>query len=390
MIFVAITALLVVASIELILGVARRVSGRIEALLYPDDGMWISDPLVGRRPNPDYPGHDEWGFRNPLVPETARIVALGDSLTYGTMLDSEQSWPRQLEQISGISTYNMAFGGFGPAHELLLWDEARQLDPEVVIVAMYAGNDLFDCFSLTYGGENLKNLRSTEPATLDALNALRGEDTLGDLRDHGEPRAPLIAWVRKNSSTYGLLRSLRDVVFGRHWRDDPEWVQAKTQANYPGNAAFESADAKTVFTIARRTVAVDFDDVRIREGHRISLAALRRLHQQTAESGAQMAVLLLPTKEYVFSERVLAEGGEPIEGYSALIENERAMWEKTRRFLAEHGIPQIDALTSLRASFSDGKQPFRRDSDGHLNAHGSRQVAEFVYAELRERGFIEP
>ena len=390
MIFVAIAALLVVASIELILGVARRVSGRIEVLLYPDEGMWIPDELVGRRGNPDYPGHDEWGFRNPVVPVTARIVALGDSLTYGTMVESEESWTRQLEQISDISTYNMAFGGFGPTHELLLWDEARRLDPEVVIVAMYAGNDLYDCFNLTYGGENLKDLRSTEPAIIDAVKALRGDDMRGNLRDHGEPYTPLRAWVRKNSSIYGLLRALRDVVFGRYWRDDPEWKQAKSQANYPGNAAFESAEAKTVFTIARRTVALNFDDVRIREGHRIALAALQRLHQITSEAGAQMVVLLLPTKEYVFSERVFAEGGEPIEGYSALLGNERAMWAETRRFLAEHSIPHIDSLTTLRASFSDGKQPFRRDIDGHLNAHGNRQIAELMYSELRERGFIDP
>jgi len=306
------------------------------------------------------------------------------------MVDAEDTWPRQLERISNVSTYSMAFGGFAPTHELLLWEEAKQLGPEVVIVAMYAGNDLFDCFRLAYFGENLTEFRSSDPAVLEAIDGLKSDQSHSNLADRGEQYSPARAWVRKNSSLYGLLRALRDVVSDRSWRDDPGWEKAKVTARYPGNAAFESDDARTVFTVARRTLALDLDDVRIREGHRIALAALERIDRLTSEAGAKLLVLFLPTKEYVFSDRVFAKGGAPIVGFSKLVENERSMWADTTRFLTERSISHVDALSTLRRSFSDGRQPFRTDLDGHLNPYGNRQIAELVHRELQARGLVDP
>jgi len=128
------------------LALASRISRRAQVLVSP----WVTvpptipDPSLVYRPNPEYPEHDGRGFRNPAVPDRAELVALGDSMTYGVGVAPEESWPRQLATLAGRTMYNISYGGYGPVHSLLLWDEALSFQPHVVIEAVYVGNDLFD------------------------------------------------------------------------------------------------------------------------------------------------------------------------------------------------------------------------------------------------------
>lgn len=74
----------------------------------------VSDPELGRRMTPLYPGNDAWGFRNIRVPDSSDVLAIGDSMTYGFAAPADKCWPRQLESLSGRSVYSMALGGYGP------------------------------------------------------------------------------------------------------------------------------------------------------------------------------------------------------------------------------------------------------------------------------------
>jgi hypothetical protein len=47
-------------------------------------GVLVRDEILGIRLPGKSGGHDNWGFRNAKVPETAEIVTLGDSHSYGT------------------------------------------------------------------------------------------------------------------------------------------------------------------------------------------------------------------------------------------------------------------------------------------------------------------
>jgi hypothetical protein len=51
-------------------------------ILNPVDYLWpvlVRDEILEIRPTGRSGGHDNWGFRNAKVPETAEIVTLGDS-----------------------------------------------------------------------------------------------------------------------------------------------------------------------------------------------------------------------------------------------------------------------------------------------------------------------
>ena len=121
----------------------------------------IYDNELGIRPNPNYyPGYDKKGFRNKSIPNDVFLIAIGDSQTYGTGVNAEQAWPQQVESLEKIKTYNMAYGGYGPTHYLLLLNEAIVMHPKLIIVTFYTGNDLFDSYDHVYIGGKLRELRS--------------------------------------------------------------------------------------------------------------------------------------------------------------------------------------------------------------------------------------
>ena len=51
----------------------------------------VRDETLGIRLPGKSDGHDNWGFRNAKVPETAEIVALGDSHSYGNTAKMNQA-----------------------------------------------------------------------------------------------------------------------------------------------------------------------------------------------------------------------------------------------------------------------------------------------------------
>ena len=60
----------------------------------------------------------------------------------------------------GRSVYNMAFGGYGPVQNLLLWDQASILKPEVVNEGMCSGSDLYDSYQMIYMCGKLPELKT--------------------------------------------------------------------------------------------------------------------------------------------------------------------------------------------------------------------------------------
>ncbi|MHB2017539.1 MAG: SGNH/GDSL hydrolase family protein [Candidatus Xenobia bacterium] len=82
--------------------------------------------------------------RTPGVP---RIVAVGDSFTYGWGLPLEQSWPKQLEKLLGaqhVEVANLGAPGAGPYdYEDIVAKAVPLLRPDLVIVGVTEENDLW-------------------------------------------------------------------------------------------------------------------------------------------------------------------------------------------------------------------------------------------------------
>ena len=386
--------LLMAVFIELVLQGASRTNTTLERMLgkpWEVDSLAkvLPDEVLGFRPNPSFAEHDENGFRNPSLPLSAALVALGDSQTYGTGVSPEQTWPRQLESVTGKKIYSLAFGGYGPVHSLGLWDMGAKLKPRVVVEAFYSGNDLFDAYDIVYGRNQFTALRSRDGDVLDSISALNTAQPLSDQveRELGKWEEPKVAgtpsvWrerISTHSRIYGLLRRTRYELraFLREQRDPWQRALELVSRNPQSFVVIDVAERQTVLTPAYRQNALDLDDPRIAEGLRICLESLRLLRDRSEEMGARFVVLLIPTKELVLEEFCREQSlGLSNEELVQLWSNERMMWEQAKVFLEDNEIDFADALPWLRLRLIQGQQPYQRNHDGHPNAVGYRAIAE--------------
>lgn len=79
-------------------------------------------------------------------PGTYRIVALGDSFTYGAAVDYGQRFTEVLEErLAKVEVVNFGCSAYGPDQELLILErEGLDWDPDLVLCLIYFGNDLRD------------------------------------------------------------------------------------------------------------------------------------------------------------------------------------------------------------------------------------------------------
>jgi lysophospholipase L1-like esterase len=94
------------------------------------------------------------GLRGPEIERTpppgrTRILALGDSMTFGYYLEEDETWPARLEALlrargRDVEVVNGGSGGWSIASETLFLEErALALEPDHVIVA-FCANDIAD------------------------------------------------------------------------------------------------------------------------------------------------------------------------------------------------------------------------------------------------------
>ncbi|MBU1125301.1 MAG: hypothetical protein KKC84_04690, partial [Candidatus Omnitrophica bacterium] len=327
-------------------GIKRNLSGNVVPACV------IKDRRLGVRPRPLYRDHDRNGFRNKLVPLKTDIVAIGDSQTYGTGVPRERAWPQQLAELSKLSTYNISWGTYGVTHGLLLLDDALALTPMRIIQAFYSGNDLADAYTLVYHQRSLQELKTRNQTTLNAMHDAERIETLekkawrlwgaADRRESARKGflTSIKRFLSRHSRLYGLVRAIRNKVFPDLKNKETPKRQEPFQRKYA--FSFMNTRCRTEFTPEYRLCALDLDDPRIKEGFRLSLEALCRMHKKAKAANTAFLVLCIPTKELVFKEEVYRALTPVPASYRTLVDNEERFWEQTKHALEKEKIPYID------------------------------------------------
>ncbi len=389
-VIIALRLMVTVLLMELTLHVASLASDRVDFVLaeYPQAvSAAIDDPTLGHRPNPEYPGHDPRGFRNREAHTGARIVALGDSQTYGAGVERSEAWPQQLERATGLATYNYAFGGYGPTHSVAMLNEALALAPDIVIEAFYSGNDLFDCFSFVYEKGLAPELVSTDATLLAEFEELQRSSPLTTTVAHeflGPSRGRTRTLLARYSKTWALARAFARVQRTRSTtRNWNYWVRRASESDGAWQA-LDSDSHRTILTPRYRLAALDMEDARIVEGQRLALESLRRIANRAPR---QFLVALIPTKELVFAE-ITTRSGAASSDYEKLIGYERRHREEAKAFLDAHGIDYVDTLPALTAAVADGLPIYRATIDGHPSQVGQAIISDRIHEVLEGRGWL--
>jgi len=299
----------------------------------------------------------------------------------------------------------MAFGGFGPVHSLILWDEAVALQPKVVIEAFYAGNDLWDAFNLVYNWKQLPELRSPDPTLQAGIRKAEQSESIANRANKIHKTAlekPNVAVAEESTNTpqngfipkrllsqhskiYGLLRRAKyEFLYWVQKRNNSTretWKREKAfaEAHPESYQIYDDGQLQTIFQSEYRLSVLNLGDPRIAEGLDISLKAIKKMHQLAASRNIRFLVVLVPTKETVFRDL----WKHPSTSYRGLIENEERFWAITKDFFTSNGIEYLDSLPVLQKQLALGIQPYPDSPDGHPNEHGHMAIAKHVASRLR-------
>jgi hypothetical protein len=335
-----------------------------------------NDPILGGVPSASTrSGFDEWGFRNPEVPERADVVAVGDSHTYGNTARMKDSWPMVAGELTGLKIYNMGFGGYGPNQYAHLFEtKALKLRPRAVVVGLYMGDDFENAFLISYGLKHWERLR-----------AIAAKDVKYDIweapTESGFAKG-LRVWLSRHSVLYKLVfhGPLAAMVRGQ--------VQIANAASIYPDATVLDIPAKHITEaflpkgIAKR---LNQEDPSVQEGMRITFQLLSEMNQKCRQGGCELMVAVIPTKEMVFAEEFEQSPTVPLADVVAgLLANEKVAREKVFTFLTQEGITAVDTLPALRAGI--GNQLYARTAaDMHPGANGYRVIATVVADALKQR-----
>jgi lysophospholipase L1-like esterase len=327
----------------------------------------VKDPILNHRIAANDGGHDEWGYRNREVPEDVDILAIGDSMTYGVMATSTESWPAQLAKLTGLSVYNAALGGYGPLEYLyILSQRAPVLSPKTVIVALYIGNDLMDAYNLTYSNENWARFRragnsDVVDSTL-LLPAVNQERFFGGLRD----------WLSKNSVLYSLIRNAP-------FFDGVRIHKATSGA--PNRFTIEYLHGKKILSPDRRLRFTNFEDPRIVEALNITQRTILEMRDFCELADIDLRIAIVPVMEHVHLRYIDAElTHKQRASMQLLARNLETIHSALTEFLALERIAFTDLFPALESALE--KEAIYPPVDAHPNGKGYMVIAEALARDL--------
>lgn len=362
--------------IDLLLHFFLLFSPQTSSIIFQKNPL-IVDEQIGNIGNPNHPDHDRRGWRNKFALSQANIVTLGDSHTYGTSVKVEESWPYLLRSKTGLQVYNMALPGHSVGHSLLHLAEAKKLNPELIVLSIYFGNDFWEIMQLSTFNHEISSFVSSDDKK--KFIELEKVDPMGEkwerlfgatISSYGSYK--LRVFMSKYSSIYGLLRAIKNQFDNRsnNLLDNDMKISDLQMTDEQSNLTktFEG-EWTTILTPSLRNFVNDRTDARIETGFYTTLDVLLSFRKKL-QNDAELLIVLLPTKEAVFYSKV----PESItnENLNTLFNNETLNREDLKDFLELNDFNFLDMTDNLSNS---PVQTYFRSADGHPNKYGHEVIA---------------
>jgi lysophospholipase L1-like esterase len=323
---------------------------------------------------------DAEGFRNDAVRERVNIAALGDSFTDALTVPVEASWPMRLQQRRGVSVQNYGTAGFGPQQELLvLRDFVLRHRPSHVVLAYFAGNDLFDA-------ERFDDFQQRGHAEADALGW-----PIKDVYDRADTWFVTSAL---SASASWLAGGQRPFVVSAATAEPPRDPAIAAHAPFDGGLFSLEVEGRLLqFAFMPpylNTLNYPERELRARRGWRLTRDAILAMQHASRQAGADFTVMFLPFKSQVYwpllersvtadelhraLEFYLKDNGRPID-VDAMRRNRLSQNAMLRDLCKSAGIPFLDTTPMLQQHVELGENVYFPD-ESHLNEIGQRLVGD--------------
>lgn len=302
-----------------------------------------------------FPANAAGHYDEPFAVERAtprRVAVIGDSFSIGAVPHALHFTTLAEELLGDTELLNLGISGVGPAeYQALLEHEALALQPDLVVICLFAGNDL-GAPSLAPGG-----LMGALATLLDRRNVLI----------HQVPaRLARLAEEREQigAARVAVSQGAYDVALPAY--PTPEELRAALP--FVADPLLEQA------TLARETF-LKLELSRLRDIAQAEAGTYRRLIERCARMCAiarpvPVAFALIPD-EFQVEDGLWAELAE------LGLERDRFQREVAPE-LARLGVAVLDLLPVLRAvePLADGQRHVYHLNDSHFNARGNRAAAE--------------
>ncbi len=332
------------------------------------------------------PGQIHWGFRanaagfydeefvpRAQAPGRTRILAIGDSFSVGLVPHGRHYTTVAERGLEGCDIYNMGAWGLGPReYEYLLRREGLALEPDLVVIGLFIGNDIDGSKWRTtahfiFERDNL--LIYQVPRRLAVLAGERrarreGPAAAGAGGGGGDPEA-------EREEPFALVGGAEMVIV-------PE---AEAARSWPWLA--DPRLEPPVFSRAR-FLEIELEHVANLCGERIErLETLFHYIEEIRRRAGDrpLAFVLIPdsfqVEDSLWAEAERRFAGRPLDRDKP--QREIGKWLETR------GLPYLDLLPALRAvpPLEDGDRHLYHKQDTHWNARGNEEAGKAMAAFLR-------
>lgn len=262
-----------------------------------------------------------------------RIVALGDSFTFGQGVEYDQAWPELVERGLGppVKVVNAGWSAGSPVgYERYLLSHGMALHPDLVLMAVFVGNDVVDDMAERHAGASGIDQLEYESRYLNNLQVRFGPvGTVRELLDDALPNIYELATLAIVKTQYliGSHRSHFDYILSNQTDPDLEAGWADT------------------------------------------LATIGRIDAMVRGAGARLGVIVIP-----FYDQVAPTSYGP--EFTKELPQRRIM-----TFCALQGISCLDLLPALR---SEGRPDnFYYLKDGHWTPRGQVAAAAEIASWVR-------
>jgi hypothetical protein len=334
----------------------------------------IADSVLRYRVEPGSGGHDQWGFRNSEVPDSAEIVVIGDSQTYGYNAKLDGSYPAQLQNLTHSKVYNLSLGGYGPLqYNYLLEHYALKLKPKIVIAGLYFGNDIADAFNTVYKNDYWKNLRMPGISQDQAGTPSTDEDVESVKKKKTGIIQRFRHWLAGHSIFYQIITKVAFPKLGS------VNVQGKSEKDQSVTYKNPKIGVEKIFTPDSRFRTLDPSTTKVTEGSRLSLNALKAMHALCEKHSIRFVVVFIPTAETVYADHFDTGVSEPGKiSLMKLTSAEKQVNTSFRDSLAAAHILFLDAGTALKSKVGVVNAMYLPGPDGHPTAAGYGVIAASI------------
>jgi len=382
---VVVATLVPLAAIE----IGLRVAGTVPASIYEADSTLIYRPVPGGRKNFVHNAANGGatirveinadGYRGPRLRtdgKARRIAVYGDSFIAGEFADDSLTFVRMLERDlsarAPTEVVNAGVTGYGPDQEYLrMQRDLPRLAPQVVVMAVFADNDLGDLVR-----DRLFRLRadSALEAHRVTLHPTLQQTLTSQSHPTGLRRLHLVRWIeRKRRRVTESLPSTRPRV------NEPTFSIAGYSAWAMFNAQRQYEDTRahpdTVLDLLGDSYDIDVSATPDAPSARYKVALMDRLlaaiQSDLARRGIPFVLVIIPSPIDACDRYDIR-----VDTASYPLYERRRISGTIDSLAARHGIHRLDLWTPFRAG--DACDLYYRGGDLHWKANGQAMAARLL------------